>query len=103
MARYKRMPCRNKSTFSSVSRLYIWPNCRARFPVHVQDYPLNLRYLGVFLVASLLGACAVSRPPPHLDAAAAKVASTWLAPALPHGGNTASLLNWWQRFNDPVL
>ena len=64
---------------------------------------MSPRFIGVFFVASLLGACAVSRPSPSLDIAATNVAPAWLAPTLPHDGNTVSLLIWWERFNDTVL
>ncbi len=65
----------------------------------------NLRQLGRTGLACLAGAvglagCASVGPDyaaPQLD-----MAEHWQA-ALPHNGQTHSLLGWWQRFNDPVL
>ncbi|MDT7848498.1 efflux transporter outer membrane subunit [Methylophilus sp. VKM B-3414] len=62
---------------------------------------VNLRRLPLWLavVCLPLASCSVMdeyiRPKP-------KVATEWQAP-LPHGGNLASLNNWWGQFNDPVL
>jgi len=55
---------------------------------------------GVVVAASLaLMACAVGpdqrRPQPPAPAA-------WSAP-VPHGGSAARLIDWWERFDDPVL
>jgi len=58
----------------------------------------RLRPLPLLLV-SLLPACtllpAYQQPEPS-------VPLQWQA-ALPHGGDTASLVSWWSQFNDPVL
>ncbi len=51
-------------------------------------------------VASLLGACSVSRPPADV---APVVPAAWYAPPLAHGGSSANLVQWWSQFNDPVL
>lgn len=48
---------------------------------------------------ALLAGCATPRPdavPPPAPAAA------WQAP-LPHGGETGALVDWWSRFDDPLL
>lgn len=55
--------------------------------------------LTVLLAALLLGACAVA--PPLRDPQPA-LPSQWLAP-LPHGGQTAQLVEWWQAFGDARL
>jgi len=51
------------------------------------------------LLPLLLSACALSRPPATV-AAAAPVA--WHAP-LPHGGTVEGLERWWERLDDPLL
>jgi multidrug efflux system outer membrane protein len=63
------------------------------------------RMIAVALSASLLSACAVSPPMPASEKSprATAVPAQWFAPQLPHEGSTASLTQWWGRFNDPVL
>jgi multidrug efflux system outer membrane protein len=63
------------------------------------------RMIAVALSASLLSACAVSPPKAAGEMAlgTAAVPAQWFAPQLPHEGSTASLTQWWGRFNDPVL
>lgn len=54
-------------------------------------------------VAALLAACAVG---PQYTAPAASTAAQWYAAlpqSAPHGGNTATLANWWSQFDDPLL
>ena len=54
--------------------------------------------------AATLGACA-SGPAPHSlteARASAPPPEQWQAP-LPHGGQPAALVDWWQRFEDPLL
>ncbi|UHJ64762.1 efflux transporter outer membrane subunit [Melaminivora jejuensis] len=50
----------------------------------------------------LLTACAVSRPPPQVQASAP---SAWQAPlpSLPHGGSVDGLLDWWRSSLDDAL
>lgn len=58
--------------------------------------------LAACLAALGTGGCAVGpdyiKPAPFGSVAMA----TWVAP-LPHHGSSAELVNWWQRWNDPVL
>lgn len=51
-------------------------------------------------VLTLLGGCASVGP--SYTAPTAPLASQWQAP-LPHDGKLASLLDWWQQLDDPVL
>lgn len=54
---------------------------------------------------ALLGCCLVAgcaSVGPDYTAPQVEVADRWQA-ALPHGGQTGALLDWWQRFDDPVL
>lgn len=55
------------------------------------------------LTAALLAACS-GGPRPRLDAptAAADRPAQWQAP-LPDDGQAAALIDWWQRFDDPLL
>lgn len=46
-----------------------------------------------------LAACAVTPPPPRVEA---PVPPTWQAP-LPHGGTVAALSAWWATWDDPLL
>lgn len=55
--------------------------------------------LGALAVALLLSACAVA--PPMQDPKP-PLPAQWLAP-LPHGGQAASLVDWWQAFGDAQL
>ncbi len=61
---------------------------------------MSVRSCVAVLAASLLGACAVTAPPPPEPPA---LPAAWYAPPLPHGGSSADLARWWARFNDPVL
>jgi len=58
--------------------------------------------LAACLAALGTGGCAVGpdyiKPAPFGSVAMA----TWVAP-LPHHGSSVELVNWWQRWNDPVL
>lgn len=47
----------------------------------------------------LLGACAVQRPAPRVEA---PVPAAWQAP-LPHNGSLADMARWWERQDDPLL
>lgn len=60
--------------------------------------PISLRATGLALSLMLAG-CAVG---PDYRRPAVPVAKAWQAP-LPHGGQLASLTEWWSRFHDPVL
>ncbi len=64
-------------------------------------YPRPLT-LAACLAALGTGGCAVGpdyiKPAPFGSVAMA----TWVAP-LPHHGSSVELVNWWQRWNDPVL
>lgn len=68
-----------------------------------------LRYIPFAIALSavlLLGACAVSAPPPSVSP---QIATTWQAPLqaaaaeLPHGGTAQDLGNWWAAQGDPAL
>ena len=50
-------------------------------------------------ICLLLSACAASGPPARIPIAAP---AQWYAP-LPHNGSLASLSQWWQQQNDPLL
>lgn len=61
--------------------------------------------LGLALTLSLIGCASTTAVP---DAQAVQAASRVSAPAawqaaLPHGGNSALLANWWAQWGDPVL
>ncbi|MCV2369149.1 efflux transporter outer membrane subunit [Roseateles oligotrophus] len=49
-----------------------------------------------------LSACAVDPPPKSAIERAEKTPAAWVAP-LPHGGQAASLQDWWSQFDDPIL
>ncbi len=51
------------------------------------------------LMAATLAGCAVG---PGYVKSSATTHAAWVAP-LPHGGKSASLVNWWAQWNDPVL
>ena len=54
-------------------------------------------------VASALGACAITPPPPHVDARAPQ---QWQAPLpgqIPHNGSQADLAGWWRQQSDALL
>ena len=59
----------------------------------------NLLFLALAAFASLVSACSLL---PAYQSPSLALPSQWQA-ALPHGGNTANLKEWWQQFNDPVL
>jgi len=49
---------------------------------------------------ALLTACMTA--PPAAPPTPAAIPAAWRSP-LPHGGSTAALAQWWQRFDDPLL
>lgn len=61
--------------------------------------------MAALAVAAVLAGCA-SAPPEQVDVTAP---AHWRAPqvagvaVLPHGGSVPQLLNWWQRWHDPLL
>lgn len=59
----------------------------------------------IVLSALGLGACAGMGPPPEqgVQQVEASLPKGWFAPALPHQGQTASLVDWWARLGDPRL
>lgn len=59
----------------------------------------NARSLALACIASLASACSLM---PAYQSPSPTLPSQWQA-ALPHGGNTAKLKDWWRQFNDPVL
>ncbi|GEO82634.1 efflux transporter outer membrane subunit [Pararhodospirillum oryzae] len=61
-------------------------------------FPLRALLAPVVLLAGL-GACALG---PDYEPPKAALPTQWSAP-LPQSGRTGALINWWTRFNDPVL
>ena len=67
--------------------------------------PLYIRTLAALSVAAVLAGCATA-PPEQAEAIAP---AQWRAPqvagvaVLPHGGSVPQLLDWWQRWDDPLL
>jgi len=57
------------------------------------------RPLLALVAAAVMTACAHQPPPP---APTPEPPTAWRAP-LPHGGSSAALADWWQRFDDPQL
>ncbi|HET8882602.1 MAG TPA: efflux transporter outer membrane subunit [Solimonas sp.] len=62
---------------------------------------VGTRLLPTFLL-SLCAACAVGPDYRAPDAGRAGIPSSWHA-RLPHGGELASLAQWWRQFDDPLL
>lgn len=58
-----------------------------------------VQFSSAILLACLTAGCALTVPPPQVDAAAVP---QWLAP-LPHQGSQQNLLQWWRMQNDPLL
>jgi outer membrane protein, multidrug efflux system len=61
---------------------------------------LSTRFIGAVIAASMLSACAVTRPATEHEV---RVPATWFAPTLAHEGSPQSLIAWWEQFNDPLL
>ena len=61
------------------------------------------RKMGALLTAALLSACAATPPTDPAGPAPGQMPTQWFAPMTPHSGSTASLANWWGRFQDPLL
>lgn len=61
------------------------------------------RMFGVMFSAALLSACAVTPAVDPSGPASSRVAEQWFVPATAHQGQVASLTEWWDQFNDPVL
>ncbi|MFC3532760.1 efflux transporter outer membrane subunit [Vogesella facilis] len=59
----------------------------------------RLSLLPLLLGLALTGCATVG---PDYQAPAVRMDAQWQA-ALPHGGSTTALLDWWQSFNDPTL
>lgn len=57
------------------------------------------RWAALAVMVSMLGACAVQRPPAQVSA---PLPGQWQAP-LPHGGQLEALAQWWQRQDDALL
>ena len=64
--------------------------------------PPALAALTVVLLAGLAGCATGPAARPPAVTAAADSPGQWQTP-LPHGGQTAGLADWWQRFDDPPL
>jgi NodT family efflux transporter outer membrane factor (OMF) lipoprotein len=64
-----------------------------------------MKPLLISLAALGLSACAGMGPAPERAAQTveASLPTAWFAPALPHQGQTPSLLDWWARLGDPRL
>jgi multidrug efflux system outer membrane protein len=65
--------------------------------------PRFLHRLGLAALPLALAACAVTRPPAAVDAAAPAQWQTPLASAQPHAGALPVLADWWRQANDPLL
>jgi outer membrane protein, multidrug efflux system len=61
---------------------------------------LSTRTIGVVIAASMLSACAVTRPAPDVEV---RIPATWYAPPLAHQGSPKALVRWWEQFEDPLL
>ena len=71
------------------------PNSRTRR----RYLPARLPLLALVVGTALYGCAAVG---PDYQPVVAPLESSWQA-ALPHGGNTVKLGDWWAQFDDPVL
>ena len=66
---------------------------------------MQMKPLLILLGALGLSACAGMGPPPErsVQMVESSLPKAWFAPAVPHQGQTTSLVDWWSRLGDPRL